>query len=224
MRILHDLAVPGQRAAALMIMLPGALQDSEEFRRTGFVGILRHRYPDIDVALVDPSLQFIGDALDETTVKALHEAVVLPAREHYRSIWMMGISLGGFLALSHAVCYPDRLDGLCLLSPYPGTRMNVEDADSDGKLPHFSTDEAMPDMERRIWHWLRHRDRRASALWLGYGAQDRFADGLRRMQQWMPQECVEVIEGRHDWNTWHRLWSSFVHNDFLHGIGRERNT
>src|SRR5690606_39228483 len=111
-----------------MIMLPGALQDPEEFRRTGFVDALRRHHPDFDVVLVDPVLQFIGDALEPGTVRALHETVVKLELGQYQRIWMAGISLGGFLALAHAARYPRLLEGLCLLAPYPGTRVRREEA------------------------------------------------------------------------------------------------
>src|SRR5690606_40298614 len=127
MRVLYYHEDPARHASSLMIMLPGALQDPEEFRHTGFVDALRGYHPDFDVALVDPALQFIGDALEPDTVRALHDSVVRPALANYSRIWMTGISLGGFLALSHAACYPGQLEGLCLLAPYPGTRMRRQE-------------------------------------------------------------------------------------------------
>lgn len=214
MQVLHDRLDPQRRAASLMIMLPGALQDPQEFRSGGFLERLRQRHPDFDVMLVDPTLQFIGDALEPGTVRTLHERVVQPARAHYRRIWMTGISLGGFLALSHAASYPNALDGLCLLAPYPGTRMKREELPENSDLPASAATQT-PDLEQCMWQWLRGRGQDATQLWLGYGAQDRFADGLRQMQKWMPQQRAEVVDGGHDWEVWQRLWDRFVDSDCL---------
>jgi pimeloyl-ACP methyl ester carboxylesterase len=212
MRALYDQARPEQRASALMIMLPGALQDPQAFRRKGFVDALRRDRPDVDVALVDPGIDVLADALNGKAMRAIHEAVVEPARAHYSRIWMAGISIGGFLALSHAAYYPDIVNGLCLLAPYPGTRLKGEEAASFSLLPdsHPSGGE---DMESLVRHWLRTRPRTSPRLWLGYGRQDRFADGLQQMAKWIPHDCIEIVDGGHDWAVWHSLWDRFLCNN-----------
>src|SRR5690606_13743976 len=115
-----------------------------------------------------PALQFIGDVLEPRTVEALHETVVKPVLEQYQRIWMTGISLGGFLALAHAARYPGLLEGLCLLAPYPGTRMRRGDARAQEEERASADDE--PDLEQSVWRWLRQREQGATQLWLGYGA------------------------------------------------------
>ena len=218
MRVLYYHEDPARHASSLMIMLPGALQDPEEFRHTGFVDALRGYHPDFDVALVDPALQFIGDAPEPDTVRALHDSVVRPALANYSRIWMTGISLGGFLALSHAACYPGQLKGLCLLAPYPGTRMRRQEPVLQEGTPASPDGEGGVDLEQSVWHWLRCREQDATRLWLGYGAQDRFADGLRKMEKWMPQQRAEVIDGGHDWDAWQRLWDAFLRSDYLRQV------
>lgn len=217
MRVFYDLAHPQQRASALMILLPGALQDPQEFRHEGFTDALRRHEPEFDVALVDLEIDFIGDALNGKALQALHETVVGPAREQYERIWMTGISIGGFLALSHAACYPNLLDGICLLAPYPGTRVQEGSNETAGN----------EDMESRVRHWLRTRPessppRWLGSLWLGYGRQDRFADGLQQMAKWLPQDCIETVEGGHDWAAWRSLWHSFLCNNLARRIERKR--
>lgn len=221
MRVMHDLAVPGRRASDLVVMLPGALQAPEEFIRAGFIDVLRRHQPSFDIALVDPALQFIGDALDERTLQILQETVVEPARRHYGQIWMAGISLGGFLALAHAACYPGQLNGLCLLAPYPGTRIPTRVRTQEAE--QISLCQSVPaerhDLESRVRQWLQAKDRSATAIWLGYGKQDRFADGLQRVAASLPPQATDVIEGGHDWETWTLLWSRFMQRGLLQATG-----
>jgi enterochelin esterase-like enzyme len=47
-------------------------------------------------------------------------------------------------------------------------------------------------------------------LYLGYGREDRFAQGLDLMAQALPPAAVQVIEGGHDWSTWSVLWERFL--------------
>lgn len=217
MHVFHEQANAGQRASALMIMLPGALQDPQAFRHMGFVDALRRCSQAFDVALVDPALHFVADALDGKTMQALHEVLVEPARAQYDCIWMAGISLGGFIALSHAASFPGLLDGVCLLAPYPGTRIHDEDAAACA-WPSASDDSGGEDMESRVRHWLRTRNTASPPLWLGYGSQDRFADGLHSMAKWIDKDCIEIVEGGHDWPTWYQLWDSFLCNNLSRQI------
>src|SRR5690606_9501172 len=104
----------------------------------------------------------------------------------------------------------------CLLAPYPGTRMRRGDARAQEEERASADDE--PDLEQSVWRWLRQREQGATQLWLGYGAHDRFADGLRKMEKWVLQQSVEVTEGGHDWETWQRLWDGFLRSDYLRQV------
>jgi hypothetical protein len=52
-------------------------------------------------------------------------------------------------------------------------------------------------------------------LYLGYGRDDRFAQGLDLMTQALPPATVQVIEGGHDWSTWSALWERFLDLGFV---------
>jgi pimeloyl-ACP methyl ester carboxylesterase len=213
MRTLHDFANEGQRAPALAILLPGALQQPEEFMRAGFVDAVRRRRLALDLALVDPGLQFIGEATDGTALQRLHESVVQPARaKGYDAIWIAGISLGGFMALKYVDSYPGNVAGLCLLAPYPGNRIVTNEITAAGGLARWQAENAGDDAEYRMWRWLRQRapDRSGPQLYLGYGLEDRFAAGQRMMAQALVADDVDTIDGGHDWPVWLRLWENFL--------------
>ena len=63
--------------------------------------------------------------------------------------------------------------------------------------------------EHRIWRYIKARSG-PSPLYLGYGREDRFAKGHALMAAELPEKCVDVIEGGHDWRTWFKLWERFL--------------
>jgi len=143
----------------------------------------------------------------------------------YRSIWMAGISLGGFIALDYAASNPGDLDGLCLLAPYLGNRMLTREiAAASGLAAWEAGAAAETDEERRIWRFIQAQHCRARssdacpwyspALYLGYGREDRFSDAHRLIAEVLPADAVDVVPGGHDWRTWTMLWENFLDSRF----------
>jgi pimeloyl-ACP methyl ester carboxylesterase len=224
MRILHDFASAGSRAPTLAILLPGALQQPEHFADAGFIDVLRRRELPLDLALIDPGSHYVGDAIDDTFLQRLHDAVIRPARlEGYRRLWLGGISIGGFMALAYAERYPGLIDGLCLLAPYPGNRILTAEIKAAGGL-HRWHPAHIPDndVERRVWTWLKAgRPQPAVAgTYFGYGCEDRFAAGQQLMAQAFEERCMDIITGGHDWPVWRQLWENFL-DRAESGIGHE---
>lgn len=216
MRVLQHFAIEGQRAKTLAILLPGALQQPEEFERAGFVDAVRRRRLPLDLALLDPGIQFIGEAMDGSALRQVHESVLQPARlAGYQAIWLTGISIGGFMALDYADRHPGMLDGLCLLAPYPGNRIVTREIAAAGGLAQWHPERIEDDdAERRIWRWLRTHREQAAALpvHLGYGLDDRFAAGHRLMAEVLAPQCVDTVPGGHDWPVWLQLWENFLNS------------
>ena len=218
MRVLQDRARPDRRAPALLVLLPGALQQPEQLLAQGFVEDVRHRGLALDMMLADPGLGFIGEASDSSATQRL-EALLAPERTHYPTIWLAGISLGGFMAMAHAARHPHGAQGLCLLSPYPGNRLLTNAIVAAGGPAAWAAAAAVDhgDDEQHVWRWLA-RDGASTMpqLHFGYAAQDRFAAGQRLMAGMLPPAQVDVIDGDHDWPTWRVLWNNFLDR---HGAG-----
>lgn len=218
MRVLHDFATHGQgqgrRAQSLAILLPGALQQPEDFVRSGFVEAVRKRDLSLDLSLVDSEIHFIGETADGTALQRIHDSVILPARlAKYQEIWLVGISIGGFMAIDYADQHPGSVNGLCLLAPYPGNRMITGEITAAGGLRQWHPDSIDDDdAERRVWRWLKtHRENAAGVqIHLGYGLDDRFAPGHRLMAEVLAPDCVDTAAGGHDWPVWQRLWENFL--------------
>ena len=213
LRVLTDMAVPGRRAPSLMVLLPGALQTPETLIDEGMVAAVRARRLALDLALADPGLTTINEATDGSVAQRL-ETLLLPARQQYRSLWLAGISLGGFMALAHAARHPGRVDGLFLLAPYPGNRLLTNAIEAAGGPARWAATAAVnaADDEENAWRWLARNGCADSApeLHFAHADADRFGAGQRLMAQTLPPGRVELIAGGHDWPSWRTLWNNFL--------------
>lgn len=200
-------------APALLVLLPGAYMSAADFVSAGFfTAVARRRLP-LDLLAVDLDLSLIssGEALP-----ALQENVLAPARAAgCRQIWLGGISLGGLLALCHCANAPDSVDGLCLLAPYPGSRLTARAIALGGGLANWEPSaEELADPEFRMWRWLQ-KPPADFPVFVGYGAEDRFAAGMRRIADCFPAAASQVVPGGHEWPVWQILWDNFLDRRLL---------
>jgi len=190
----------------LLVLLPGAYMRPEDFIAAGFFQRVEMCQPTLDLCAVDLDLEKIsgGEALP-----ALTREILEPARQRYRRVWLGGISLGGLLALGQAADQPDSIDGLCLLAPYPGSRLTTNAIQAAGGLETWqATAEQLADPEFRVWHWLKSPP--ALPVFVGYGSADRFADGMRQLAERFPPAARHTAPGGHDWPAWQLLWEDFL--------------
>jgi pimeloyl-ACP methyl ester carboxylesterase len=213
-RTILEAAEEGTVAPTRVLLLPAAYSTPEDFVREGFVRAARERRLPVDLVFVELKLQHLTD---RTILRRLRHDILLPARAlGCRSIWLGGISLGGFIAMAYAARFTQEIDGLCLLAPYLGNHMIIGEIErangADGWTPG---DLAEDDDERRIWQFIKEqRDRTsprpAPGLHLGFGNEDRFADSHRLMAAALASDSVDVVPGGHEWPAWRRLWENFL--------------
>jgi pimeloyl-ACP methyl ester carboxylesterase len=217
-RSILEAADAGVVAPTRVLLLPAAYCTPEDFLREGFARAARERHLPVDLVFVELKLQHLTD---RTILRRLRHEIVLPARASgCRSIWLGGISLGGFIAMAYAARFTREVDGLCLLAPYLGNHIVVGEIERarglDGWTPgHLAED----DDERRIWQFIKEqRDRTsprpAPELHLGFGSEDRFADSHRLMAAALGSGSVDVVSGGHEWPAWRRLWENFLDTRF----------
>jgi len=214
MRTLGDQANPERVAPTRVLFLPAAYTGPEDFVRAGFARAVRSRRLQMDLVFADMTLQHLTD---RTILRRIRHELVLPARAlGCESIWICGISLGGYIAMAYAERYPGEIDGLCLLAPYLGNHMvTSEIARARGVAAWQPGELAQDDDERRIWRFIKTHTTQSVAIHLGYGGEDRFADGHRMMAEVLSPQDVQVIPGGHDWLIWSRLWDHFLDRRFL---------
>lgn len=209
MRIVLEPATTEGMAATRVLLLPAAYTTPDDFLREGFVKAARDRALPVDLVFVELKVQHLTD---RTILRRLRHEVVLPARAlGCRSIWLGGISIGGFVALAYAERYPDEIDGLCLLAPYLGNHIVTGEIERANGVHEWTPGElAADDDERRIWRFIKEHRARPSPLHLGFGRDDRFADSHRMMASALAPECVDVVPGGHEWPVWRQLWENFL--------------
>jgi pimeloyl-ACP methyl ester carboxylesterase len=195
-----------------MLWLPGAYNTPEDFVQAGFGAAVARRGLGLDLEFIDLELRYLGD---DGALRELRSEVVLPLREAGIAVWLGGISLGGLLALHFASSHQVELAGLCLLAPYLGNRMLVEEIGQAQSLDRWQPGELLEsDPERQIWRYIKDRRKDAAPLYLGFGREDRFASALQLLAANLAPGSVDVIEGGHDWRTWAMLWESFLDSHF----------
>jgi pimeloyl-ACP methyl ester carboxylesterase len=201
-------SAPGTLAATRVALLPGAYQGPDDFVRSGFVSAVRARKLPVDIVLVDLGFEHVSD---RSVVQRLHARIVEPARAAgCARLWLAGISLGGFVALNYAACYPGQVDGICLIAPYLGNRIITGEIQRSGGVQRWEPGPlAKHDDERTVWSLIKSRPP-APQLYLGYGRSDRFESDHRLLASVLPAESVDVIDGGHDWPVWRRLWERFL--------------
>jgi alpha/beta hydrolase fold len=209
MRTVLEPATTEGMAATRVLLLPAAYTTPDDFLREGFVKAARDRALPVDLVFVELKVQHLTD---RTILRRLRHEVVLPARAlGCRSIWLGGISIGGFVALAYAERYPEEIDGLCLLAPYLGNHIVTGEIERANGVHEWTPGElAADDDERRIWRFIKEHRARPSPLHLGFGRDDRFADSHRMMAAALAPECVDVVLGGHEWPVWRQLWENFL--------------
>lgn len=213
MRILSEPARAGAAAPTRVVLLPAAYTVVEDFQKEGFATAARERGLPLDLAFVELKLEHLTD---RSILRRLRHEVVLPARAAGCTVWLGGISLGGFVALAYAERYPEEIDGLCVLAPYLGNyRVTGEIQRANGVAAWTPGDLADDDDERRIWRFIKGRHAWPGSLHLGYGSEDRFAASHRLMAAALEPESVDTVSGEHDWPAWRHLWVNFLDTKFV---------
>jgi pimeloyl-ACP methyl ester carboxylesterase len=114
------------------------------------------------------------------------------------------------LALSYLAQGIGAVDGACLLAPYAGSRLTTNAIKRSGGLDAWQPSAAqLQDPEFRLWQWLKQADLKIP-LFMGYGEQDRFVDGMQPMARRLPNAIHRTVMGGHDWPTWLALWTDFL--------------
>ena len=200
-------------APNLIVLLPGAYMTPEDFESNAFFDAVSRRHLGLDVIAVDLDSSLISGG---SAINDLHREILEPGRRYgYQKIWLGGISLGGLLAVACCSDMPGQVDGLCLLAPYPGSRMTTDAIVRAGGLARWqATADELADPEFRIWRWLRQAPI-DFPVFIGYGSEDRFAAGMKRIAECFPPTASIVLPGGHDWPVWKALWENFLDRHFL---------
>jgi pimeloyl-ACP methyl ester carboxylesterase len=194
-------------APDLLVLLPGAYMRPEDFVAAGFFTAIDRRGLKLDIAAVDLDLGMISEG---AAVPAVHQQILVPARHDYQRVWLGGISLGGLLSLCLNADRPGAIDGLCLIAPYPGSRLTTNAIARAGGLDAWQpTADELSDPEFRAYRWLKAPPADFPAF-VGHGSEDRFAEGMRAIAERFPAAARHAVPGGHEWPAWQLLWEHFL--------------
>lgn len=194
-------------ADSVLFMLSGALMTPQHMVQAGLFAEVQQRGLALD--LIAPDLHAEG-ADNQLALRSLEEDWLAPARARYQRVWLGGISRGGQLALSCLAGRTGEVHGLCLLAPYAGGRLTTNAIDRAGGLDAWqASPDQQTDPDVRLWQWLKQPLPQVP-VFMGYGAQDRFADGMRLLARHMPEATHITLPGEHDWAVWLPLWQRFL--------------
>jgi pimeloyl-ACP methyl ester carboxylesterase len=198
---------------SLLVILPGMRDSPGELVRHGFVRAVRDRNIAADIVIADAHFGYFRERSFEDRLRI---DVIEPARARgYVSVWLCGISLGGFGSLLYASRNPGEVAGLITLAPFIAEGNVASEVFSAGGLVHWMPPPALEEGEfqRRLLAWLKgYRDAPSTRppLYIGFGAKDRFAPINAAVGDLLAREHSLVVPGGHTWAAWIRLWENFL--------------
>ena len=202
-------ASPSQTSRTLIVFLPGSQEVPQDIVREGLVDQVRAQHPTVDVVVADAHVGYFRNRSFETRLRT---DVMEPARARgYESIWLAGISLGGFGSLMYAKNAPDEIDGVIALAPFIASRTVLAEVAQAGGLARWQP--ALPlkadDYQRDLLLWLKGYGDPAQVrppLFIGYGTRDRLEPFPELLNGVLPAERLLSAPGGHDWPPWKAMW------------------
>ena len=204
-------------APVLMIMLPPFDSTSEDFITKGFVKIVKESNLVADILLANAHFGYYKNRCVEDR---LYEDVILKAKKDgYKKIWLIGISMGGVGSLVYLRKYSETIDGVLLLSPFlaqPEIADEIKNAGGFRKWEPKEKIEFEKDELRAVWVWLKNyfvNREKLPKLFLGFGKDDIFSESYHLLAEIVEKDKLLIIDGGHDWKTWHDLFRYFMQCD-----------
>lgn len=200
----------------LLVLLSGRGASLDYFETHHWVEIAQQFTDDYD--FVAPYAHY-GYYMTRQLIPRLREDIILPARKAgYATISLAGISMGGLGALLYSERYPEDVDRLYLFAPFLGNDDVLQQIRDDGGLTHWQLREAdRDDWNYSLWNWIAQLTtdpQKRAKLFLGYGDNDRLK-GHDLLAQSLISDHVVNIAGRHDDDTFARLWEIMLSRGFL---------
>jgi len=158
--------------------------------------------------------------LQKKVIKRIETDVYFPAmKTGYKNTWFVGVSLGGLNSLLFYEKYAEDICGVVLLAPYLGDKVITNAIKKAGGIHRWEPDhidnpndiknkELVDLRAQNLWRWIK-RQKKSNTLqniYLGHGAQDRYAEAHKLLANFLDDKNVTVIEGKHEWKTGRKLW------------------
>jgi pimeloyl-ACP methyl ester carboxylesterase len=200
-------------AKHLAVFLPGLGDDPQDVVDGGLIDELKLA-PQFDAVIADAHFGYYKEFV---VLERLHADVIAPLRKQYDEMWIIGISMGGYGAVSYAERYPEEVTGVVLLAPYMGEEEITEDIEKAGSLSAWDPQKFPAETKRtrhgvKIWTWLKQRPKHVGdpTIYLGCGEDDSHMRQLALLRPVLQPDHILVRSGGHDWDVWRPLFHDIV--------------
>jgi len=193
--------------------MPGIGDNPIAFQEAGFFDD-----PDatFDTLVVDSHFAYYKE---KKLIERVYLDIIKPATTKYTKITLLGISLGGYGALSIAQKYPQSIDQIILFSPFLGDLSLVDEIKTQGGLDKwYLTQQNNTNLGFGDNAWLFLQQLISSSeikIILAYGKQDKFSSAADLLALNLPKNLTIRVKGKHNWATWSKLWRKLLKEDFL---------
>lgn len=206
----------GTQHKRLLVLLRGMGGTINYYEQQGWIEAARNVNADFD--MVAPDAHF-GYYSSNTILERLTQDVIEPARKQgYQSIWFAGISMGGLGSLLYSTEFPDIVERIYLFAPYLGDTDVLDSIKTNGGLHSWQIPaNKMDNYQYRVWNRLKQiveDPKQKVKIFLGYGDKDRLK-GHDLLAEYLPQNQVIKLDGKHDDRTFYTLWKTMLDNGFL---------
>ncbi len=204
---------PTSTSKTLIVFLPGALEVPADIVKEGFVDQVRARNIDADVTVIDSHMGYFFNRTFDTRIRT---DIIEPARaKGYKSIWLAGISLGGFGSLMYSRLFPDDIEGVIAIAPFIASNDVLSEVSEAGGLARWTPELPLKsdDYQRDLLLWLKGYGDPANKrpqLYIGYGSKDGLAQFQQIIGTILPPERLLSAPGGHDWPPWKQMWGNVL--------------
>jgi hypothetical protein len=114
--------------------------------------------------------------------------------------------------MAYSMSKPGLVHGFFIMAPYMGSREVPAEVQNQGGLQTWSSS-AQGNLDVDVWRWLKGYATGQADLpvaYIGFGTSDRFVKPNTLLAEVLPKGRSFAIPGGHDWDTWRKLWHSFL--------------
>ncbi|MBL8954039.1 MAG: alpha/beta fold hydrolase [Myxococcaceae bacterium] len=204
-------------ARCLVVLMPGAGSDMNDFEKEGFVAKVKASGLSLDVVAANA---VFGYYIRGAMLPRVHEDIMVPLQtaKKYEKRWIMGMSMGGFGSLFYTMNHPEDVDGAFAMAPFLGDEKLIREIKDAGGLDKWQAPEAQPvdgdNYQRQLWRWLQEvtndPTKTPAELWVGWGKEDSLAPADQLLGDRLPPERVLLTDGAHEWGPWNTLVERFL--------------
>ncbi len=211
----YEYPIQNDSPRRMIVFLRGLGGSHQSFEQEGFVADVLSCGLAFDMAAPNAHFGYYGG---RSLMTRLKEDVIKPAQNRgCKTIWLVGVSMGGLGAMLYLMDYPEDIAGVYLIAPFLGGSAILKEIEAAGGLTnwHPGPYRIEEDWERMFWHWIQKSvsGNRKAHVYLGYGSRDPYKPGAELLAAVLPPERVTVIDGAHDYATFKALWKRFLADD-----------